>query len=67
MKLNKNEMTVFRKKAIMSLSLSADTKPEVTRRDLADFAKRTSQTLQIKRNFRDLLMFLVEVENEEDK
>ena len=67
MKLNQNELTAIRKKAILSLSMSADTKPEVTRRDLAEFAKKTTQTLQIKRNMRDLVLFLVEVESEDDK
>ena len=65
MKLSPTEQTAINRKAILSLKVSPDTKPEVTRRELADFTKELQRTLTVKRHLKHLRLVLVEIEKEE--
>ena len=51
---------------MLNLKLSPDAKPEVTRKELADFTKELQRTLIVKRHLKHLRLVLVEVEKETD-
>ena len=64
MKLTPTEKTAINRKAILRLDVSPDTKPDVTRNELANFTKELQRTLTVKRHLKHLRLVLVEIEKE---
>ena len=66
MKLSPTDVSSLKRKAILTLKVSPDTKSDVTRNELADFTKELQRTLTVKRHLKQLRLVLVEVEKETD-
>lgn len=66
MKLSPTDVSSLKRKAILTLKVSPDTKSDVTRNELADFTKELQRTLAVKRHLKQLRLVLVEVEKETD-
>lgn len=65
MKLLPHEVKRLRTNAILVKNVSADTKLEVTKRDLWDLQKEILHTLQFKKSIKHMLLVLVETAKEE--
>ena len=65
MKLSPTEQTAIDRKALLTVNVSPDTRPEVTRRELADFTKELQKILTIKRHLKHLRLVLVETEKQD--
>lgn len=59
------EQKRLRQLAIVQKRVSADTRPEVTKKDLEEFTKEVRHTLQFKKTIKNALLVLVETD--EDK
>lgn len=59
MKLLPHELARLHKHAALTLSLSPDTKPEVTKKAIAEFTKDLFTTIQRKRNIKKWQLVLV--------
>ena len=66
MRLSPTDVASLKWKAMLKLRLSPDTKPEVTKKDLADFTKELQRTMTLKPHQKHLRLVLVEVEKETD-
>jgi hypothetical protein len=66
MRISPTDVSSLKRKAILTLKVSPDTKPDVTRTELADFIKELQRTLIAKRHLKHLRLVLVEVEKEKD-
>ena len=62
MKLLNHEMTRLHKHAELTLNLSPDIKPDVTKKEIAEFSKEVVNTVQRKRQVKQWLLVLVEGE-----
>ncbi len=62
MKLSPTEESAIRRKAILSINVSAQTKAEVTKKELTDFIKEILKMLTVKRQLKNVLLVLVEIE-----
>ena len=62
MRLSPTDVLAIKRKAMLNLKLSPDAKPEVTRKELADFTKELQRTLTVKRYLKHLRLVLVEIE-----
>jgi len=62
MKLLSHEQKRLRQHAMLTLSLSPDTRTEVTKKDVAEFTKDLLNTVAQKRQIRNWLLVLVETE-----
>lgn len=65
-KLTHTEQNAINRKSLLSLSVSPDTKPDSTRRELATFCHEVQKKLIVWRNL-DLRLVLLEVEKEKEK
>ena len=63
-KLSPTEQGAINRKAILRLSVSPDTKPDSTRRDLAKFSHDVQKKLQVTSHVKDWRVVLLEVEKE---
>lgn len=61
-KLSHTEQNAINRKALLSLDVSPDTKPDITRRDIAKFSQDVQKHLIAWRNLKDLRLVLLEVE-----
>lgn len=64
MKLLSHEVKRLKANAILLKQVSPDTKLEVTRRVLGDWSKDVLHTLQYKKQFKNMLLVLVETDKE---
>ena len=62
MKLLPHEQKRLRQHAILVKKVSSDTKLEVTKKDLGEFAKDVLATLQYKKQIKNALLVLVEAD-----
>ena len=62
MKLLNHEMARLHKLAELTLNLSPDIKPDVTKKEIAEFSKEVVNTVQRKRQVKQWLLVLVERE-----
>lgn len=67
MKLHTHEVKRLRQTAILLKKFSPDTKLDVTKRDLVDISKDVLHTLQYKKQFKNMLLVLVETPKEEEQ
>lgn len=64
MKLQPQEIKRLRANAILVKQVSPDTKLDATKRDLGDFTKQVLTTLQTKKQIKNMLLVLVEIDGE---
>ena len=64
MKLSLYEQATLARKTILSIKLSTDSQPMVTRNDLAKFNRDLLRLMTVKRHLKNLRLVLVEVEPE---
>jgi hypothetical protein len=63
-KLMTHEQKRLRERAALTLSLSPDTKMEVTKKEVADFTKDLLDTMARKRQIKNWLVVLIETDGE---
>ena len=63
-KLSPTEQGAINRKAILSLYVSPDIKPDSTRRDLAKFSQEVQKKMMVASHVKDLRVVLLEVEKE---
>jgi hypothetical protein len=63
-KLMTHDQKRLREHAEHILSLSPDTRPEITRKDIAEFSKDLLNTIQRKRDSKNWLVVLIETDGE---
>ena len=63
-KLTHTEQSAITRKSLLSLSVSPDTKPDSTRRELAKFSQEVQRKLMQWRHIQDFRLVLLEVEKE---
>jgi hypothetical protein len=66
-KLSTQEQKRIREHAALTLHLSQDTRPEVTRKDIAEFSRDLLSTIQRKRQVKNWVVTLIEIETDGDK
>ena len=66
MKPMPHEQKRLQQYATLTLRLSPDTRPEVTRKSIADFTKDLLNTVARKRQIRNWLLVLVETDKEDE-
>jgi len=66
MKLLPQEIRRIRQNALLEKKVSPDTKLSVTKRDLGDWNKEVLATLQRKKQSKNMLLVLVEIDKEEE-
>ncbi len=64
MKLLHHEMARLHKHAELTLNLSPDTKPDVTKKEIAEFSKEVVTSVQRKRQVKHWLLVLIESQGE---
>jgi|CXWL01.1.fsa_nt_gi hypothetical protein len=65
-KLTHTEQGAINRKSLLSLSVSPDTKPDSTRRELATFCQDVQKKLIMWRHLPELRLVLLEVEKEKE-
>ena len=65
MKLQSHEVKRLCTNALLLKQISPDTKLEVTKKDLGDWNKEVLATLQRKKQIKNMLLVLVEIDKEE--
>jgi len=66
MRLQNHEVKKLRQSAILLKQVSPDTKLDVTKRDLSAWSKDVLHTLQYKKQFKNMLLVLVETDKEKE-
>lgn len=64
-KLTIQEHKRLREVAALTLSLSQDTRPEITRKDIAEFSRDLLNTIQRKRQVKHWVVTLIEKDGEQ--
>ena len=66
MKLQSHEVKRLKANALLLKQVSPNTKLEVTKKDLGDWTKEVLHTLQYKKQFKNMMLVLVETDKEEE-
>jgi hypothetical protein len=66
-KLTTQEQKRLREHAALTLRLSQDTRPEITRKNIAEFFRDLLSTIQRKRQIKNWVVTLIEIETDGEK